>query len=31
VNAPRPKALLLDLDDTIFDDSGTILDCWERA
>lgn len=26
-----PKALLLDLDDTILDDSGDVEDCWQRA
>jgi len=26
-----PKAVLLDLDDTILDDSGNVDDCWERA
>jgi HAD superfamily hydrolase (TIGR01509 family) len=28
---PLPRALLLDLDDTILDDSGTALACWREA
>jgi len=31
VNPPLPKAFLLDLDDTILDDSSTIDDCWREA
>lgn len=26
-----PKAVLLDLDDTILDDSGAVHDCWQKA
>src|SRR4051812_33745697 len=28
---PPPKAMLLDLDDTILDDSSTIEECWGQA
>ncbi len=31
MNPPLPKAVLLDLDDTILDDSGGIEHCWKEA
>jgi putative hydrolase of the HAD superfamily len=31
MKATLPKALLLDLDDTILDDSGRISECWQHA
>jgi len=29
--APLPRALLLDMDDTILDDSATVEECWDRT
>lgn len=31
MNRQLPKAVLLDLDDTILDDSGSVEDCWSEA
>jgi len=31
MESPLPKAILLDLDDTILDDSGNVAHCWREA